>query len=738
MTLTTIPAEGQKTYLSLSASHQFFAPCPRGLEGLLREELLSLGAESARETVAGAYFECSPPTAWRVCLWSRLANRVLYPVYQGTATDAKELYAAAASVDWTTHWDGRGTLAVDFSGRNDDIRHTQFGAQTVKDALVDHYRELTGNRPAVDRKSPDLLINARLHKGGVSLAIDFSGHSLHRRGYRQQGGAAPLKENLAAALLIRSDWPGLAARGGSLVDPLCGSGTVVIEAAMMAADVAPGLWAERFGFESWSGFAASTWKELRDEAEARANIGRRRLRNVIAGSDQDSRVVQFARANAARAGCEKLVTFSCETLSQVRRPSGAEHIGLVVTNPPYGERLGEQELLKPLYNEVGDLLRAEFRGWQAALFTANRDLSRHVRLVNRKKYSLFNGAMPAHLLLYEVPVEAEESAQLSTSRSPAWSEGATMFANRLRKNRRRLGKWARREGHECFRLYDADMPEYAVAIDCYGDEIHVAEYQAPAGVSEDDAERRLAEIISVVPTVLEVEPGHVHYKQRRRQRGSEQYQRQTAPGSAEKLYTVREGAAKFLVNLDDYLDTGLFLDHRPLRRQLHATAAGARVLNLYCYTGSMTVHAALGGAASSVSVDLSPRYLQWAKRNLELNAVDVSRHRLVRSDCQEWLQSNTDEFDLIILDPPSFSNSKRTDTTLDIQRDHGLLVELSMKCLAASGRLFFSTNKRGFRMEPALMDRFAVEDLGSKTIDEDFRRRPNIHRCWQMKHQNGD
>lgn len=710
----------------------------------MRDELLSLGADAARETVAGCYFFGSAQTAWRVCLWSRLANRVLYPLSQESITSADDLYAAVAAIDWTRHWSGRGSLAVDFTGRSDQIRHTQFGAQKVKDAMVDQYRDRTGQRPEVDRKSPDLLVNARLHKDKVSVSIDFSGHSLHRRGYRIRGGAAPLKENLAAAILLRADWPGIAARGGALLDPLCGSGTLVLEGALMAADIAPGLMTERFGFESWTGFDNSQWRELREEADARARLGKRRVRNQIIGTDYDPRIIEAARENAARAGCADLIRFDQCELSKVQWPVDQKTQGLMVTNPPYGERLGEQQQLEPLYEQLGEMLRSELNGWSAAVFTSNRDLARHVRLVSKKKYALFNGKIPAQLMLYDIPADAlahsrvkvrDDRPAVKLEPEENWSEGARMFANRLRKNRRRIGKWARRGGHECYRLYDADMPEYAVAIDCYADHIHVAEYQAPSGVSEEDALRRLKDIQSVIPVVLEVDSGRIHHKRRQRQRGSSQYQRHGSSGVSSPTITVKEGDARFLVNLDDYLDTGLFLDHRPLRRRLRAEADGLKLLNLFCYTASITVQAILGGAGSSVSVDLSPKYIEWARRNFELNAVDPARHELVRADCIQWLQTHKEKYDLIVLDPPSFSNSKRTSTTLDLQRDHAGLVESCMDCLESFGTLFFSTNRKGFRLDADIKSRYTLVNLTAESLDEDFKRRPSIHQLWSIQHR---
>ena len=307
-----------------------------------------------------------------------------------------------------------------------------------------------------------------------------------------------------------------------------------------------------------------------------------------------------------------------------------------------------------------------------------------------------------------------------------------MFANRLEKNLKRLKKWLKRSGESCYRVYDADMPEYALAVDVYADRVHVQEYTAPKTVNAAQAQRRLMDALSVIPEVLGARPEHIHLKQRERQAGKAQYQKRDSSG---ERFQVREGKALLWVNLRDYLDTGLFLDHRPVRRMIGEMASGKRFLNLFCYTGSATVQAALGGASDSVSVDLSNTYLEWARDNLALNRLDPSRHRVVREDCFRWLETAGSEFDLIFLDPPTFSNSKKMDDTLDIQRDHPRLLELAMARLAPDGTLVFSNNQRRFRLDEQVSRGYAVEDISAKTFDPDFQRRPDLHHCFLIRHR---
>ena len=725
------------------AADQWFGACPKGLEGLLLAELETLGATSTRETVAGVYFTGPLAIGYRACLWSRLANRILRPIARLEAGDADTLYSQLKEVQWGELFGPEQSFAIDFSGENRQIRNTQFGAQRSKDAIVDWFVARDGRRPSVARKDPDIRLNIRLSGSQAVLSLDFSGGSLHQRGYRLQAGAAPLKENLAAAILLRADWPGIAARGGALLDPMCGSATLLLEGAMMAADIAPGLARRRFGFERWKGHNETQWQALLADARGRAERGRASSLPEIRGYDADPGVIRSAQQNIARMGLEKTVRVSVKSLSLLKKPSHAPMpFGLLVCNPPYGERLGDKASLVYLYRQLGDLMAAEFSGWQAALLTSDLELGKATGLRSHKRYALWNGAIAAHLLLFDLAAN-----ELRSPRSPAatgtggaataageapLAEGGRMFANRLRKNRKRLANWVKREHISCYRLYDADMPEYAVAVDVYGDQVHVAEYQAPRGVDPAAAERRMEEVRAALPQALEVPAAAIAYKQRRRQRGSEQYEKQA---SRAEFISVTEGNARLLVNLHDYLDTGLFLDHRPLRRRLYGEAAGKDFLNLFCYTGAATVQAALGGARSTTSVDLSNTYLGWLRKNLAHNGLDETRNSLQRANCLEWLKQAGGRYDLVLLDPPSFSNSTAMTGSFDVQRDHPELLRAAMGVLRSGGTLYFSNNRRGFRLDAQLLEEFICEDITGQTLDPDFQRNRRIHCCWLVRHR---
>lgn len=304
-----------------------------------------------------------------------------------------------------------------------------------------------------------------------------------------------------------------------------------------------------------------------------------------------------------------------------------------------------------------------------------------------------------------------------------------MFGNRLRKMDRHLSKWARRQGITCYRIYDADIPEFPLAVDRYDNYLHVAEYQRRHPLSEEEYQLWRNGSVQMLSEVMNIPIDHIFYKARKPQKGKQQYEKWD-----ERQFEIvaREDGLKFIVNLSDFLDTGLFLDHRITRRLVKERSEGKNVLNLFAYTGSFTVYAAAGGAASTLTIDLSNNYLDWAQRNLAINSLEAPAHRFLRADVKEWLhQPPTELFDLIVLDPPTFSNSKRMRDILDMQRDHPLLINGCLQRMPVGGVLFFSTNFRRFRLEAEKIAGVAIRDITAQTIPEDFRNK-RIHYCFEI------
>ncbi|MDO5091027.1 MAG: bifunctional 23S rRNA (guanine(2069)-N(7))-methyltransferase RlmK/23S rRNA (guanine(2445)-N(2))-methyltransferase RlmL [Cardiobacteriaceae bacterium] len=704
-------------------------PCAKGSEQVLTAEAQALGLQQVKTGVAVVSGEGDLDAAYRLCLWSRVASRVLWVLDEGEITSPDDLYARLYALDWDDHLDVDRTFAVAFNGIGQGINNTQFGALKAKDAIVDKLRDTLRRRPSVDSRRPDMSVDLHLRKGVLTTALDLSGGALHQRGYRQQQGVAPLKEHLAATLLYRAGWPELAREGANFIDPMCGAGTLVCEAVLMAADIAPGLTRTRFGFEHWQSHKPGVWTRLLAEAKTRRDAGLAALANKFYAFDANGQVLSLARQNAEMAGIARHIHVEKRALADLRAEKAYGAKGLIASNPPYGERLGNTRELLATYTTLGAAFKAFPDGWQMALISTNTDMLKRLRLRASRDYQAFNGALEGKIMLYRRDNQPEDRDALPAA--DALGEGAQMFANRLAKNYAHGKKLAEKRGIAAWRVYDQDLPEYAVAIDLYGDHAHIQEYAPPKTVDPGKARQRILDILQAVPQVLPVKAENIALKTRARQSGKAQYDKQDA---REEFLQVAEGKAQFFVNLHDYLDTGLFLDHRLMRERLGAEAAGKRVLNLFCYTASASVHAALGGAAYTTSVDLSPTYLDWAQRNFDLNGLS-DRHRLQRGDVMAWIAEGESQFDLIFCDPPTFSNTKKTQRVFDVQRDHTTLIEHCMRRLAPGGTLYFSNNYRGFKLDAALGERFAVADISDKTIDFDFKRRPNIHRVWQIRHK---
>ena len=710
----------------------WIATAPVGAASVLAQELAQFGAEDIRERSHDVKFQGNLEVGYRACLWSRSATRVLLSLGQIDALSAKSVYESVKRIDWRQHIAPGATLACDCSGGNESIRHTIYGSQLLKDAVCDALRETRGERPNIKPERPDVLLHMHVEATTALVSVDFSGESLHLRSYREEGGRAPLKENVAAAVLLRAGWAESAERGGWLVDPMCGSGTFLSEGALIAADAAPALQRTYFGFLGWHGHDAALWHRLCAEAQSRraARVPRR----CILGSDIDGQAVRAAIANGERAGVADWLHVEKRALADVVAPAG--QTGLVVVNPPYGERIGAESGLPALYTQLGETLRHGFSGWQAAILTGNPPLARNLGMFAKRTHRVFNGPIECRLLRFELNAASLERPAEELRADWAGRPGAQMFANRLRKNLQRLQPWAQRERINCFRLYDADMPEYAFAVDIYDTDtrhVYVQEYAAPKSVDQEGARERRREVLAVLPGALEVPQPQVHTRVRKPQKGAEQYAKRESLG---ERFAVEEGGLKFWVNFRDYLDTGLFLDHRVMRGMLRDWAQGTDFLNLFCYTGSASVYAAAGGARSTVSVDLSNTYLDWARDNLRLNGFTSERHELHRADCLTWLEQQEPlgaRFDLIFLDPPTFSNSKRMEGVLDVQRDHVGMIRRSMKLLRPAGRLVFSTNYTRFKLDGAALSDLAVEDITAPTIPKDFERHTRIHRCFSIR-----
>ncbi|WP_018693610.1 bifunctional 23S rRNA (guanine(2069)-N(7))-methyltransferase RlmK/23S rRNA (guanine(2445)-N(2))-methyltransferase RlmL [Algicola sagamiensis] len=704
--------------------NQYLALTSPGLESFLVRELETLGASQIKETPAGVYFSASLLEAYQICLWTRYSTRILKKIHEGFFENKGEFIRVIDEVNFPSIMKCHQTFKTDFVGRHKLFENTQYGALLLKDILVDQFSKKYSERPNVERQDADFVFQARVRRNKVQLFLDFSGASLHQRGYRSEQGEAPLKEHLACAMIEASGW--LKDTSRPLVDPCCGSGTIMIEAASMACHRAPGL-KRYFAFENHNDFDASGLKVLVDEAQAKETSPDL----TIIGCDINRRVVDKARKNAKNAGFGKVLKIdqgSAEEFDWTQFDTP----GVVVTNPPYGERMGEFLPLVNLYARWMYQLKTNGLGWHVSLLTSDELFTAKAKVAVKKRNKVRNGPIDCEIMQIIFDERQCEIKKGDQGKFQLNDENSLSFFKRLEKNTKKLKKWLKQENIDCYRLYDADIPEYNFAVDVYGEHLVIQEYAPPKTVDAIAASKRKFDALLLLSEFWQ-EPEKILYKVREKQKGKNQY---NALEKKTQYVSVQEYNARFLVNLTDYLDNGLFLDHRITRAMLGRMSKDKHVLNLFCYTGTASVHAALGGAKSVTSVDMSRTYLNWAKDNFAENELfNWKKYRFEQDNCIEWVQSCTQKFDLVFLDPPTFSNSKRMKDVFDVQRDHVLMLEDIKDCLNEGGKVIFSNNHRKFKLDQQAIEDlgFQVTDITKKTIPLDFERNQKIHHCWLLE-----
>lgn len=842
--------------------HEFYASCPEGFETALADELRGMGLRQVRPLKGRVAFAGSPADAERACLWSRLASRIFVVLGRFACANAEDLYEATRSIAWERILRAGATIAVTARGTNDELRNSHFAALRVKDALCDRMLEVEGRRPNVDTDDPDARISLTLRGNRASIQFDLSGDPLFKRLPREATrthAAHVLRPDYAALACAQGNWQeicsaaltntkdamgdedtaapadGSASANGSalagstaerptptlpvMIDACCAGGGVVLEAASILADRAPGLERRNWGFQSWSEHDAATWRELLNEADRRAELAKGRVARIVA-TDPSGDAVACARRILKAAGLADRVIFAQPDLDKISRKlmmpacCGGEPRGFVfldTTETAISKMSRVLDLATSLHAGAcgADPVRAMLSTMPTVALTRDdlpiRTLgepARSLRVIPNNEeaeffiFSAANGAISAGEgnVAAEDSMPAEDAVESSVAPSPATTlidlgDGkpcpvlipeSEQFARRLRKVAKLRRKWAQREGVTCYRVYDADLPDYSAAIDLYegsattpGRWLVIAEYAAPREVDPSLAEARLLDILTLAPRILQVDPDNVFAKARIRSRGGSQYGKQaggstpgkggkprgTRSGSApanrpsqgagsgtpsdirtRRLPLIEEGGLTFAVNFNDYLDTGIFLDHRITRGLVRDHARGKRFfLNLFAYTGTATCYAADAGVEETVTVDLSNTYLDWAERNMEQNGFVGPDHHYVRADVMSWIRDmrqTRNRWDLIFCDPPTFSNSSKMGRrTWDVQRDHvELLVGLS-RLLSREGEAIFSCNLRTFRPDIEELARAGVvlTDITDETIPEDFARNKKIHHCYLVK-----
>ncbi|MCP4377898.1 MAG: bifunctional 23S rRNA (guanine(2069)-N(7))-methyltransferase RlmK/23S rRNA (guanine(2445)-N(2))-methyltransferase RlmL, partial [bacterium] len=607
-----------------------------GLEAVVVRELKVLGYSAKIPSVGRIAFEGDEAAIFRANTWLRCADRVLIEVGSFKATDFGELFDRTNELPWEQWVAADAAFPVNGRSVKSQLSSVPACQKICKKAIVEKLLK-AHNTKSLPETGPPCVVEVSMLNDVATLTLDTTGPGLNKRGYRQKVGKAPLKETLAAGLVQLSFWR----PDRPLIDPFCGGGTIGIEAALIGRNMAPGM--NRT-------FAAGDWPAM-DSSHARLAIEEARDLAVydrplnIVGYDIDPEQAELARDHANHAGLGNSLKFHTQAFSEL--DSDLEY-GCMFCNPPYAERIGEKIDVEEIYRSMPEILR-RLKTWSHYILTSYPRFEAIVAQKADRRRKLYNGRIECTYFQYHGPRpprtrEAPEAAPDAQSSSEPVVQAfgglddraepqAEMFANRLAKQARHLRKWPTKRGVTCYRIYDRDIPEIPLAVDLYEGRLHIAEYDRPhdrtAGQHVDWLER----MVAAAGEKLGIKPENVFLKRRRRQRGHDQYERVSATPSPR--ITVSEGACKFLVNLADYIDTGLFLDHRITRGMVRDESAGKRMLNLFAYTGSFSVYSAAGGAVATTTVDLSNTYLDWARANFKLNDISGEAHRFVRAGAMQ-------------------------------------------------------------------------------------------------------
>ncbi len=696
--------------------------CAAGLEKLVADELMTWNAQSSEVGKGFVKWSGNLEAGYRACLWSRFSSRVILVLDQFAVSSSNELYEGARSIEWEEHFSEHSSFAVDCSISADSpIKNSMFGALRIKDAIVDRFRDRTGVRPTVQLQRPEIQISSHISDNRALIGLDLSGESLHRRGYRVEGGTAPLKESLAAAIIALSGW-----NGDTLVDPFCGSGTLLIEAALIYGDSAPGLGRSYFGVLGWHAHQEKLWSSLVAEAIERENAAQNKPWPSLIGYDADRSAIRAARKNIAGAGLEEKISVSRQEIHQLDNTYGS---GWIVCNPPYGERMSEKQSVKHLYRFLGNHLQQYFAGWKLALFTAVPDYADLLKIKWQASHKLFNGPLSCRLLCGS-PVPG-----LSDSRDTDWQiapqtggEQPEEFANRLKKNFKKLISWARKHQLQSLRIYDRDLPQYNVSVDLFGDHVYIKEFQPPAKIDSRVADERFKVVIQSVRSLFNVGRDRVSISRWQRTRPTD-----TKKTGKEKLYEVGEQHCFFLVSLPGHPDTGFFPDQRFVRKRIAESAGQASFLSIYDTSGAATVQAVRGRARKTVTAGISAKDQLRIAQNFNRNGLAVEQHTLIQEHVLPWLRTHKDRYDLIYINPRRIDYFRGKSTHFNLAADQKALIRLAVNRLNPKGHLLFSTMLPSFTLDPVILERFDCRNISSEMAPADFQKQSRWFQCWEIR-----
>ncbi|WP_422667278.1 bifunctional 23S rRNA (guanine(2069)-N(7))-methyltransferase RlmK/23S rRNA (guanine(2445)-N(2))-methyltransferase RlmL [Buchnera aphidicola] len=694
-----------------------FASTHFGCEDLLEKELLSLGATNLELIKGGIYYTADEYTLYNILMWTRIASRVFLCIKKFTITNSNDLYFNTYQIHWDTIFDSKKTFMINFKGTNNIIRNSLFGVFTIKDAIIDYFYKKQSLRPIVNRISPDIRIKAVLFNNIIYLMLNLSGESLHKRGYSKVSkNITPIKKNLGISIVLRSKWN----KNTPLIDPMCGSGTLLIEAAMLCSNRAPGLRRKKWGFENWKQYNQETWVKIKKIALEKFKIGIKKCNQDFLGYDYDINSIKEAKICALNAGVSQIVKFFNININNFKNVFNQTKIGTILSNPPYGERQQTESQLVALYIHIGYITKKYFTNWNLSIFSASTYLLNFIQMKCYQEYIYKNGPLDCFQRNYNIFDDITNKTE-------------NEYTNRLKKNIKRLKKWSILEGIECFRVYDADLPNYNIIVDIYKNWIVVQEYEAPKEINTHNAYKRLCKAIYETRKILSIPINNIVLKIRKKQKNGRQYQKLHNKNT---FFIVKEYNTKFLVNLIDYLDTGLFSDKRLIRKIISEMSYGKSFLNLFCYTSTASVVAGLGGAISTTNIDISKTYLQWSIKNMSINNLMNKNHHFIQSDCLDWLKKNNKMFDLIFVNPPTFSHSKKTNKKFELKKDYFTLIINLKRILKKNGTIIFSSSTHNFDMNLKDLNQIKLyaKNITAQTKSKDSFNSKNIYHSWLITH----
>ncbi|QCI18333.1 bifunctional 23S rRNA (guanine(2069)-N(7))-methyltransferase RlmK/23S rRNA (guanine(2445)-N(2))-methyltransferase RlmL [Buchnera aphidicola (Aphis nasturtii)] len=656
-----------------------YASTNLGCEKLLENELIFLGAKNLHIIKGGIYYEGEDLLLYRSLIWSRIASRIYLCIKNFIINSKSDLYSNIAQINWDKILYLHNTFLVKFKGQNNIIKNSLFGSLTIKDAIVDQFYKKYSMRPNIDLINPNIRIKALLIKNKINIMLDLCGNSLHQRCYRKFSHITPIKENLGAAIVLSSTWT----KNIPLIDPMCGSGTLLIEAAMIYSDRAPGLKRDKWSFKFWKGYNSFLWNKILNEANTKFKIRIKKCnKNLFIGYDYNNTIIKQAKENAFNANVLEIIQFSTSNLNNLTNPYKNKEIGTLLSNPPYGEREHTENSLVALYVQMGFIFKKHFKNWKLSIFTASKFLSNFLQMQAYEELFFKNGPLNCFLKNYKIFSEILNQENKE-------------YENRLKKNIQKLKKWNDLKQIECFRIYDRDIPNYNIIVDIYKNWLVIQEYQAPKKINIHYSYKRLCYAIYCTKEILSIPINNIVFKTRKKQKYKLQYQKLF---NSKKFFIIQEYHVKLLINLFDYLDTGIFLEHRCTRKLISTMSHNKDFLNLFAYTGSASVYAGLGGAKSTTTVDISNTYIKWSIKNMSINNLIGKQHSFIQSNCLEWIESNYQKFDLIFINPPTFSNSKKMKKFFELKKDYLNLLNSLKKNLRKNGYIIFSSSTNNFKL----------------------------------------